>query len=227
MLKRLSKALVILCFITSSNSFAQSYVFIPGTTYITNLDTGQIGILAGITFSNTGTSSLNFSWNLISQNILSDCSFAMCNNGECLGNLPVSGTMSAIDAGQTGFLKFHMNPGKTMGTNIFKYTLTNGSKTDTLTYIVVVGNPTGIANYSNNNMTITTYPNPAVDLIYFTGIKKGDVELYNLNGSQVLKNTFSSQNNSLNCEKLDSGIYFYKILDAGSLIGSGRISVSH
>lgn len=214
--------------ILGTRSFSQSYIFTPGTTFYTNLDTNQLGFLDGITFKNTGSINLDFSWERVYKNTLPDCSFPMCNNGECLGDLPLSGTMTTIAPGEKGFLKFHMESGSTFGTNIFKYLLKFGANADTLTYIITVGPETGIAEKYKAQQIPQIYPIPAnTDLNIVTKQENTTIEFYSVNGNSVLTSELKIGSNKLDCSGLCSGLYFYKIFGNNSVLATGKVVIRH
>lgn len=62
----------------------------------------------------------------------------------------------------------------------------------------------------NSNQTMTIYPNPAKE--YFsiaTDIKIEEITIYNLNG-EIVKNSFNLNQNNINIENLNNGIYIVK-----------------
>ena len=70
---------------------------------------------------------------------------------------------------------------------------------------------------TNETMTITSYPNPAVNELRITvpsnwQSKKLSIELYNVNGQLASKTQIASgsQTETLNVSKLSSGIYIVK-----------------
>lgn len=76
-----------------------------------------------------------------------------------------------------------------------------------------------LLNNVETNIIIT--PNPTSDFINVTGIKKGTIQINNLNGKIVLTKEFQG-NNRINLISLPPGLYLYKVIsDAG--IGVGKL----
>ncbi|WP_298416723.1 T9SS type A sorting domain-containing protein [uncultured Kordia sp.] len=64
-----------------------------------------------------------------------------------------------------------------------------------------------------DDIHITTYPNPANDILHisFHTNEKAIIELYDVQGKQVLQKNMEGMNVSLKVSKLKSGIYFMKV----------------
>jgi hypothetical protein len=194
----------------------QSYMFNPGTVYITNVDTSQNNF-GGIEVQNTGSQNLNLTWRLASVDTLIDSKFELCNSGTCFMNLPYSGAMPTITPGNIGWIKFHMFSGITTGTNTIKYVLKNGSvQKDTLTFIIIVGgNTAGLSELGSVKDKMSLYPNPATNQsgIQLTLAKPLDVTLTAIDGlGNILYKTTQScgtgnQLINFNTENWASGIY--------------------
>jgi hypothetical protein len=65
-----------------------------------------------------------------------------------------------------------------------------------------------------NKPLLTVYPNPGTDLINIK-ISKGEFEfeLININGQVLIKQQINSSLNTVNTESIQSGMYFYKIIN--------------
>ena len=79
--------------------------------------------------------------------------------------------------------------------------------TDTTTWISSSTTPVGIAQNSFERATVSVYPNPATDVVYFKGNIVADVEIYSITGQLVLRQENASE---INIERLNPGIYFMK-----------------
>lgn len=171
-------ALFLVCSILYVNLSAQSYLFTPGKIYNAVVDTSQLNY-NGIEVQNSGTTNLNFTWELLSKDTLIDSEFDLCNSGICFNNLPNNGLMPTILPGQTGFLKMHMFSGRTLGVNTIKYLLKNAllSTIDTLTFVINVGNITGLNNLDANNLTFFLYPSPSQDFFIISFTKQAPLEV--------------------------------------------------
>jgi len=75
-----------------------------------------------------------------------------------------------------------------------------------------------------NNQSITIYPNPGTNQLNIkTPQKESDFELINLNGQVVIRQTLTNSLTSINTEQLESGIYFFRLLNKKtSHIESGK-----
>jgi hypothetical protein len=77
----------------------------------------------------------------------------------------------------------------------------------------------------NKDLTITVYPNPASDLLYFrdNSIDDGEIELVNINGSILLKKTIS--NHSVSVAGIAPGIYMLGIYRKNERVCQHRIVI--
>lgn len=196
---------------------AQDYSFSPGKTFYAAVDYNQLNY-NGIEITNNTTFDLNFSWELLLKDTLVDCEFDLCNSGICFDNLAPSGNMPTISPSEVGYLKMHMFSGLTNGINTIKYVLRNNlnSSIDTLTFIVVVGELTGIQSFKKldaNNIAL--FPNPTsnetaltVSLVNESNIS---VSIINNVGQVVFVNsaTLNAGSNVLNIDtkQFAAGIY--------------------
>lgn len=212
---------IIVSLIFSINSFSQSFSFDSGKTYTVNLPNDEIAYFDGIYFTNISGTILNLTWELALKDTLDDCEFYVCNNGECLGRLPSTGTMAPIAAGEKGFLKLHMFTGATNGTNKIKYVLKNGAtQIDTMLFIINVGTPTGMNQIQETKHQVSLFPNPCSNqtTISFSSTQQtqGTVYLTNEIGQVVMKETeeFKKGNNqiNINTQAFKTGHYMATIL---------------
>ncbi|MBC7696071.1 MAG: T9SS type A sorting domain-containing protein [Burkholderiales bacterium] len=203
-------------YLTHVKLSAQNYTFSPGKTFIMAVDTSQLNY-NGIRITNTSSTDLDFTWELLLKDTLIDCEFDLCNSGICFNNLPESGAMPSIMPGTQGFLKMHMFSGQSNGINTIKYVLKNAAlaSSDTLTFLINVGNTTGLINYNEASIKATIYPNPTVNetAVTIDLADQLDVTVNVLNGvGQVVYHSMVTLNASLNkitldTEKFASGLY--------------------
>lgn len=60
--------------------------------------------------------------------------------------------------------------------------------------------------------TVTAYPNPVVDYLYFNNDNRiKDVEVYNVSGQRVLSETINAEKGSLDMRRVPAGIYIVKV----------------
>jgi len=215
------------------NGKAQSYSFSPGKIYNAVVDTSQLNY-NGIEVQNTGTTNLNFTWELLLKDTLIDSEFDLCNSGICFNNLPYSGVMPTIPPGQIGFLKMHMFSGRIIGVNTIKYLLKNAllSTVDTLTFIITVGNPTGLKSLENINIKCFTYPNPSQDIVTIKFSKPMPLEvavkLVDLSGKIVYDNSavkVENQEIKIDISDFISG-YYYVQIDTKEFVLKDKLIIS-
>lgn len=230
----ISKSVVLLFLLLQLKVFAQNYVLSPGKVFTANLDTNQLNY-NGIRITNTGTTDLDFTWELILKDTLTDCEFDLCNSGICFNNLPETGVMPTLMPGQVGYLKMHMFSGQTNGVNTIKYVLKNASllSSDTLTYLITVGNATTILDLDQLHHTVLLYPNPAQNETMLTVLLSEEstvtVRIINAVG-QVVYDSLSHLKAGTNTLQLDtenytSGIYNVVISSATGAI-TKKLSIS-
>jgi hypothetical protein len=75
-----------------------------------------------------------------------------------------------------------------------------------------------------NNQSVSVYPNPGNNQLNIrTSQKESDFELINLNGQIVIRKTLNNSLTAINTELLESGIYFFRLIDKKtSLIETGK-----
>jgi hypothetical protein len=86
----------------------------------------------------------------------------------------------------------------------------------------------GVKNVNSNNDLIKVYPNPAADILYFSGPQNEGLscQLLSLNGRIVASKTWTG-NDALDISNVPSGLYFYTIYDqSGSTIQRGKVAVN-
>ncbi len=69
------------------------------------------------------------------------------------------------------------------------------------------------------------YPNPATEFVSFkwnVNFEELTLEMYQINGSRVLEQTILS-GKSVSLSRLESGVYFYKIMDGKEIVHSGKL----
>ena len=67
--------------------------------------------------------------------------------------------------------------------------------------------------YQLDNISVNTYPNPAIDVVHFdfNKLSNGTLTIYNSIGQEVLKREFNQSKISIDRQGLKSGIYYYVI----------------
>lgn len=110
---------------------------------------------------------------------------------------------------------------------------TNGALTTSASTIIAFGIPSYCATLSvddlaleNNNVSI--YPNPFTSSINIainkvSQIKNADLFIYNTLGEVVWNNTITTELTTIETHTFNSGIYYYRVINAGKTIQSGRL----
>lgn len=82
--------------------------------------------------------------------------------------------------------------------------------------------------FFNGKQALAVYPNPAHGLLFMdiSGTTILNIQITDLTGRVIETAKLSAASNTMNIEKLKSGIYFYKAVDvvSGQVLGSGKIS---
>ncbi len=93
-----------------------------------------------------------------------------------------------------------------------------GTISSTTTYCATSCN-VGIADISEEKKT-TAYPNPTKDILSFSSA--GQLTMYDVTGKTVLTKSIKA-NTSISLNGLNSGIYFYKLINALGETQSGKV----
>jgi len=93
--------------------------------------------------------------------------------------------------------------------------------------VTIPSNVTGVASLIAEN-TVYIAPNPfssfaTITLSDASKASNYKLVLYNELGAEVLNSIVSKPVSTLNTSNLHSGIYFYKVMDSGKLIQSGKL----
>lgn len=98
----------------------------------------------------------------------------------------------------------------------------------TATYTVAAGLIIGVYEQPKPELSILVYPNPATDFINveISGTNQGTLYIYNVSGQLVKESSLSASLSTLNTDRLDNGIYFYRFVskETGEL-GSGNFVI--
>ena len=82
--------------------------------------------------------------------------------------------------------------------------------------ITIDFNMTGISTEDVAIDNIAVYPNPAKDIVYIQNAEGASIEVYNMNGSQVI-NLNNLQSNRIDISNLDNGLYILRIVKGNEL----------
>ena len=89
---------------------------------------------------------------------------------------------------------------------------------------------TGIFSFNNKNakQAVNIYPNPFSTSIHITvnevsKISSCELKIYNILGTEVIRTTVTKQSSTIEISNFPSGIYFYKVIENGIIIQSGKL----
>ncbi|MEX2428450.1 MAG: T9SS type A sorting domain-containing protein, partial [Bacteroidales bacterium] len=88
---------------------------------------------------------------------------------------------------------------------------------------------TGVFTLSNvNAIAVNIYPNPFTTSLYIaiddvSQINNCELKIYSVLGNEVISTTVTKQLSTIETSNLPCGIYFYKVIDKGILIQSGKL----
>lgn len=105
-------------------------------------------------------------------------------------------------------------------------TVTNENGSDT--YCQIINLATTSTNEQGSDIQIGIFPNPCISFVniqlknYYP--KSAHVYLYDTQGRLVIKKKINHGLNLLNLANLNTGMYFYSIIDNGAVLKQGRIS---
>lgn len=100
---------------------------------------------------------------------------------------------------------------------------------DSTSFVVAVA--TGINDSNRDNKYISIYPNPVTDKAIIVvnsdmSIETAELKILDVFGRTVkLYNHFQTNEIILSRDNMDRGIYFYQVINKGSIIGSGKVIV--
>ncbi len=219
-------------------------VFITVTTYaytqnysITPNDTIKIvGMMEDLeTLSiqqiNTSTNSITFLWQKISEIVPEKWEATVCDNAYCRTTLEDSGVMNPVEPTDYGLLLLHITPHVNYGTAIVRYAVwdsTNPLQKDTLTYILIVKESTGI-DETTPNTPFSIFPNPSQDKISIsTNLNHGfQYLMVDEAGNNVQSGFAYSSSESIDTKNIPNGMYCMSILDEQKLVMIKKIIVQH
>jgi len=210
---------------------ASSQISLPGGNTV-NVLSGEMPmyIETDIPFY-TGSNKINgYKWQRLYDSAHAGWSFMACMNGECILNLPDTGTFKT-DFGindTTGYMRFHVFSDYKNGSAVIKYRIYNGlnpADEAILTFNITYDKALGISGLSEKNVSI--YPNPAAETINISGENISAVGIYNMLGKQVLFQNTTGTNTGIQVTGLPGGVYILAaFLQTGECINR-KINIEH
>ena len=113
----------------------------------------------------------------------------------------------------------------TVATN-YTVTVSNGTCTATATVSVNVNPCTGVKEvYASNGISI--YPNPTNGIVHIAVtnelLENATIELYDAIGKLVIREVLSKETTTVNMNKLEDGVYFYKVISNNQDVKIGKL----
>jgi len=227
--------LFILPFLFSANkseaqSFSMQHDTIAVTTYAFLESNNAI--------TNLSSSAVTVSWKIIYENFpqswRTSAAFGLCDNIFCYDTSIFAGgtrVMDTISAGQQSIFKLQIDASSPnvvpTGTSPIYLTaeLWDATTRDTVTFVIYKWNPNNVNKVTNSRDEVTLYPNPAYNEVNVTfnkemGVK--NVAVYNLVGKQISNYRVNGTSAKLDIDKIPSGIYFLRLIDANGRIVATR-----
>ncbi|HPD64579.1 MAG TPA: T9SS type A sorting domain-containing protein [Bacteroidia bacterium] len=159
---------------------------------------------------NTSGYSQTYRWVVVSSNIPSSWTFAICDVNNCYAN--TDSQEFTLAAGDSGLFQVHFYPGGNTGTGtvvVYIYPVgeySNGISLYSKGTIV----PNSINNNSSVRIDFSMYPNPVKDYLDIRFTRKGNhsIEIYNILGRRILKkDIYNSDRMRISFENLQNGMY--------------------
>ncbi len=88
----------------------------------------------------------------------------------------------------------------------------------------------GIQQVLMPEVAVTTYPNPASDVLHVDlskQIKNGSLEVYNVSGRLVGSYSLSSANNTIPVYNLVNGVYYFRLVSGKELVNTGSFVIKN
>ncbi|MBA3664497.1 MAG: T9SS type A sorting domain-containing protein [Bacteroidetes bacterium] len=196
---------------------AQTYSISPAKTVTFSAPYNNITI-NDIYMTNTGSTTLSITWELISINLPATWDYSMCDLGTCYTGIPAGpNTMNTATAGGANpFLGLNINPQAVAGTGtvvVRAYKTGSPSSADTLTWKITAG-AVGVEELTASKTGIKIYPNPVANSlnIEFGSTKVQEVTITDALGRTILKPITSTGNNTIDLSALQKGFYLVNIV---------------
>ncbi len=146
----------------------------------------------------------------------------------CSGDPWTRPTFWTIAAGDSTLFKPMLSTGGNSGTAHFRYYILDGS--EAIIDSVDVKFTSTVGTEEITKFEYKLYPNPANGMVSLVLPEvSGDIKfvLYNMVGSEVLKQTLVQGSNSINCESLQNGVYFYSIIRNNEIVETKKLIIKH
>ena len=230
-MKKIVLTIVALCCFLSETVFGQAFT----TQYDTvSASTNAIAIFGSHnTVLTTQTTNLLYIWKVSGQNLPADWindGFSLCDGSNCYDTLALTQSHTdTVRANKPAEIQLHVRPGTSNVTYYLTLKLRDVGNTTTK-YITFLFNkwPTGVANISKTDESVTVYPNPArenVNVIFDENLNAKSVAVYNLIGKVVCYYRTAGNSAAIDLSDVPSGIYFLRLMNAqGEVVATRKFT---
>jgi hypothetical protein len=229
-------ALIAILFL-SSLSFGQVVIHVDGEPNVAyNGDTLELSgsgteIYKEMYVLNMSGASSGFKWRRIKLATTTGFTDQLCDDQLCWicsGDTWTRPSFWTIDAADSSLLKPILSTGGVSGSAHYRYYILNNS--DVIIDSVDVKFTSTVGMDEVTKFDYKLYPNPANGVVNLVLPEiSGDVKfvLYNMVGSEVLRQTVVQGSNNINCESLQNGVYFYSIILNNNLVETKKLIIKH
>ena len=95
---------------------------------------------------------------------------------------------------------------------------------DNISFLYKGENGVGVRENLTNRLTVNTFPTPATDNVTLNwGVERNlEVVVFNIAGAVVAKENVTGSSCTLNLSNMETGNYFFRLVDGNTIIGSGK-----
>jgi hypothetical protein len=213
------------------NATAQNFVYTP-TQHLDEEVQAENYSRHEMNFMTSDFSGIQFKWELISNTLLNEWSYSLCDQGGCYVGIPNSGTMAPIsnsqaENGMTGFFILNLTASTYYGKGdlvFYIYEAGNYANGDTATMHLNWTDPSVTIIEEDLFGQVEIYPNPVGNELILNNIENiSDIEIIGVTGQTILKKILSSNKQKLNLSELPKGMYFAKLTHQNGKVFTRKI----
>jgi hypothetical protein len=173
----------------------------------------------------------NFKWRRVILDSTPGYTDQLCDDVlcfDCFGNPWTRPAFISVPALDSTVFQPKLNANGVGGTAHFRYYILDG--TETIIDSVDVSFSTTVTIDESEKLVYDLYPNPANGMVtLMMPAIKGEIKfvLFNMVGAQVLTQTLVEGSNTINCDQLQNGIYFYSIVKNNEIVETKKLVVRH
>lgn len=215
----MKKLLVILTLLLTINSYSQ-FTVVADSVYA-EADTNEEDVVVH-NFHVTSTPTTTVKWRLLSVNVPAgwENDAFICDAISCYDSTTNSNEYDLVDNKQKS-LDVHFLNNQLVGEGTVKLLIWDVNDSlntvTTVTYVAKVDVPAAINDISDINVSI--FPNPVTKFININNVDVSlisKLEIYNVIGKKIFQNENISENNRIDFNNFDKGVYILKLLDANN-----------